>query len=193
MAEETTEIVPRRHINLTKGERKDLVEQKRLEHIVSLFLDLERDRNWSEIATEVGMSLAGLKRLTKTSEFQELYDSTLATLGHHPRLVAMQSNLPDLLPSSFRAMRELLNQGRGMARLGAVKLLWETLSVGDTPDMEDPNVISNFMKNKGLLVEGDVNINVNLPIPAEYQKAFSRLMGGDIIDATILTSETAAE
>ena len=89
----------------------ELAQQKQIELAVSLFLDLEQDRTVQQIADEMGMTVSSLKRLTQTAKFQETYDSVLMQLGHHPRLQALQGQLPELIPLSYQAMRRLLSPG----------------------------------------------------------------------------------
>ena len=47
-------ITGRRHINLNKRERKDLSHQRTVETAVALFLDLDNDHTWQQIADELG-------------------------------------------------------------------------------------------------------------------------------------------
>ena len=180
----------RRHLNLTIAEREGLAKLKQIEHAVSMFLDLEQARTSAQIAAEMGISVSALKRLTTSPEFQRVYDEARLSLGHHPSLLAMQSSLPDLLPLSYNKMHTLLTRDRvaDTAAVAAIKLLWETVGMKDLPVMEDPQAMNNFMKQRGVSVDGDLVVNVNLPIPEEYKKAFSRLMGADIVDAEVRTS-----
>jgi hypothetical protein len=193
--DETT-LVPaeRRHINLTRGEREDLVDQRQIEEAVSYFLDLEQDRTVKQIADEMGISVSALKRLTQRPEFQAVYDETLMNLGHHPRLQSMNAQLPELLPLAYQALRSVLTGQRvaATAKVQAVKLLFDTLHISETRNDEDPAPLHNFMQQNGVTMQANV-INVNLPIPEEYREAFSRLVGRDtnIIDADAGTPDSS--
>lgn len=184
MGNHQTAIIPRRHIKLTKRERDDLAERQQLELLVSMFLDLEQDRTNKQIAEEMGLSLPAMKRLTEKPEFQAIYDDQLMKLGHHPRLQALNANLPELAVHSYNALRQILTNPRASAtaRVAAAKLVWDTLHIADTRLEEDPAPLSNFLKSAGVNVEGNAIVNVNLPIPDDYKAAFARLMGSEVID-----------
>ena len=178
----TDEIVPakRRRVSLTKPERAALEESRQIELAVSLFLDLEQDRTVTQIAAEMNMSVAALKRLTQKPEFQAKYDEVLMGLGHHPRLQAVNAQLPELMPLAYQALKSVLTGQRvaATAKVQAVKLLFDTLHVADGRLEEDPAPLNNFLTAAGVNVQGTGNvINVNLPIPQEYQEAFARLTG----------------
>src|SRR5512136_2212109 len=91
----------KRHLNLTAPEREALADQRLIERAISMFLDLEQDRTWNQIAQELGISISELKRMTRKPEFQRIYDQTTVAIGHDPRLQAVVSTLPDLLPLAF--------------------------------------------------------------------------------------------
>jgi hypothetical protein len=196
---ETALTVPkkRRKLSLTKADRKELIERRQIELAVSLFLDLDQDRTVKQIAEEMGLHVSSLKRLTLDPVFQEVYDEHLMQLGHHPRLQALNAQLPDLLPKSYKAMEDLLSRGTAAtARVAAVKLLWETTQIGDILKQEDPAALTNFLASKGVIVQN--NTLVINAIPAEYQQAFQKYMGGDEVvhvkaEDVSPTSESAKE
>lgn len=195
----TGEIVQRRHLKLTKAERDEKKKRKQLEHLASLFLDLDTNRTNQQIADELGVSLAAMKRMTQDPDFQAIYEETLMNLGHHPRLQVLNANLPELGVASFRALSEILNNSRASAtaRVAAAKLVWDTLGLAQQRKDEDPAAISNFLKDRGVNVQADT-ININLPIPDEYREALARLMGAEAVDATVtdvpaLPAETEEE
>lgn len=168
----------RRKIKLNDEQRRELVERRQVELAVSYFLDLEQDRTLKQISEEMGISVSSLKRLTNSPTFQEVYDEQMMQLGHHPRLQALSSSLPELAPLAYKALKRLLGPGIAhTAQVSAVKLLFDTLKISDQVREEDPAALSNFMKSKGVNVEGNLIMNVNLPIPLEYQQAFHKYMG----------------
>jgi hypothetical protein len=195
-----TQITPikaaRRRVSLTKPERAALVESQQIELAVSLFLDLEQDRTVSQIAAEMNMSVAALKRLTQKPEFQARYDEVLMGLGHHPRLQAVNAQLPELMPLAYQALKSVLTGQRvaATAKVQAVKLLFDTLHIADGRIDDDPAPLNNFLTQAGVNVQGSGNvINVNLPIPQEYQDAFARLTGtiqqNNVIEGTVSPDE----
>lgn len=197
----TDDIQPseRRHLSLTQGERADLLESRRIEEAVSFFLDLEQDRTVKQIAEEMGLSVSALKRLTQKPDFQAKYDEVLMGLGHHPRLQAVNAQLPELMPLAYQALRQVLTGQRvaATAKVQAVKLLFDTLHIADGRLDDDPAPLNNFLTAAGVNVQGSGNvINVNLPIPQEYQEAFQRLMGAapqEVINAEVTPIELAEE
>jgi hypothetical protein len=128
------------------------------------------------------LSVSALKRLTNDPQFQEVYDEVMMQLGHHPRLQALNTQLPDLIPLGYQALKRLLSPGTAhTAQVSAVKLLFDTLKIGDQVREEDPQTLENYMRGKGVVIQNNV-MNVNLPIPEEYRQAFQKWMGGDIVD-----------
>jgi hypothetical protein len=166
---------------------------------VSYFLDLEQSRTLKQIADEMELSVSALKRLTNDPQFQDVYDEVMMNLGHHPRLQALNAQLPDLIPLGYQALKRLLSPGTAhTAQVSAVKLLFDTLKIGDQVREEDPQALENYMRGKGVVIQNNV-MNVNLPIPEEYRQAFQKWMGGDVVEgkATDIptlspTSETPA-
>jgi hypothetical protein len=167
----------RRHVNLTQEERRQLAEQKQMEQAVALFLDLETDHTWKDIAATLGISLSALKRLTQSGEFQRMYEDTLATVGHDPRLQSVKGHLADLLPAAYRRLQGILtNPGTDdRAALRAIEKLFEWTGVDEGMQAEDPVLFQNFMKQHGVTLNGDVNI-LNMNIPAEYQAAYAKFL-----------------
>jgi len=131
--------------------------------------------------------LSALKRLTQSPQFQDIYDNAMLMVGHHPRMLALQAGLPELIPLAHRALRRLLSPGTAhTAQVAAVKLLFDTLDVAGQQTADDPTQLNNFLTQNGVSVEGDLVVNVNLPIPKEYQAAFERLMGREHKDSTFV-------
>jgi hypothetical protein len=184
----------RRHLNLNRGERDALLRQRTIERAVTLFLDLETDRTWTQIAAELDMSVSALKRFSQAPDFISVYEDTLATVGHDPRLQAVTSSLGDLLPAARRRLQSLLTSAdtpAGVA-LKAIEKLFEWTGADEQREMDDPNALRNFLGQHGVQVQGDLQI-INMSIPVEYQQAFGRFLGGntDIIDGEARTIDSA--
>ena len=185
MTEETV-ITPAkkpRKLQLSKEDRAALAKRRQIEQAVSYFLDMEQSRTLKQIADEMEISVSALKRLTNDPQFQDVYDEVMMNLGHHPRLQALNTQLPDLIPLGYQALKRLLSPGTAhTAQVSAVKLLFDTLRIGDQVREEDPQALENYMRGKGVVIQNNV-MNVNLPIPEEYRQAFSKWMGnGEIVD-----------
>ena len=102
-------------------------------------------------------------------------------LGHHPRLQALSTQLPELAPLAFQALKRMLMPGTAhTAQVSAIKLLFDTLQIGSQVREEDPVALTNFMQSKGVMVQ---NNNFIFNIPTEYRDAFQRWMGGDVINS----------
>ena len=172
-----------RKLQLTKEDRAALAKRRQIEQAVSYFLDMEQSRTLKQIADEMEISVSALKRLTNEPQFQEVYDEVMMNLGHHPRLQALNAQLPDLIPLGYQALKRLLSPGTAhTAQVSAVKLLFDTLRIGDQVREEDPQALENYMRGKGVVIQNNV-MNVNLPIPEEYRQAFSKWMGnGEFVD-----------
>jgi len=177
-----TPIKKPRKLQLNKEDRAALAKRRQIEQAVSYFLDLEQSRTLKQIADEMEISVSALKRLTNDLQFQEVYDEVMMNLGHHPRLQALNAQLPDLVPLGYQALKRLLSPGTAhTAQVSAVKLLFDTLRIGDQVREEDPQALENYMRGKGVVIQNNV-MNVNLPIPEEYRQAFQKWMGGDVVE-----------
>lgn len=181
----------RRHINLNQGEREALARQRQIEAAVALFLDLETDRTWAEIAAELGISVSTLKRLTQSSDFTLVYEDALATIGHDPRLQAVTSSLGDLLPAARRRLQKLITEDGtpdGVA-LKAIERLFQWTGADSKIETDNPEALKNFLQQNNVKVEGDLNI---INIPDEYQDAFQRFLGGstDIVAGEVHTPDS---
>ena len=185
MTDDTAITPPKkpRKLQLNKEDRAALAKRRQIEQAVSYFLDMEQSRTLKQIADEMEISVSALKRLTNDLQFQEVYDEVMMNLGHHPRLQALNAQLPDLIPLGYQALKRLLSPGTAhTAQVSAVKLLFDTLRIGDQVREEDPQALENYMRGKGVVIQNNV-MNVNLPIPEEYRQAFSKWMGnGEIVD-----------
>ena len=81
----------RRQIQLRAHERRDIQQQRLFEGAAALFLDLDQKHTWRQIADELGISLSKLKDLTKSEEFEDVYNALLADISHDPRYRATQA------------------------------------------------------------------------------------------------------
>ena len=182
----------KRHINLTAPERTELAERLQIESAIAMFLDLEQDRTWRQIADAMGISISELKRMTRKPEFQRIYDETTVALGHDPRLQAVVSQLPDLLPVAFTQLRRILTavDTRDDVRLKAILEVMKMNKVGEDQATEDPMELSNFLRSNNVQVKGDVIMNMG--VPPEYAAAFRKFTGTDIVNVEVHSLDTAA-
>jgi hypothetical protein len=166
----------RRAIKLRANERVDLRKQKLVESAVVLFLDVDRDHSWQEIATELGITVQHLKDLTKSQEFMDIYSGHFIELGHDPRLRATQSAVADMLPLAVRELRGLITDvnASANARLNAIKEVFRLSGMTEpVSQASDKTELAMFLKNAGMNVE-----TMNIALPPEYLRA----MAGEVID-----------
>jgi hypothetical protein len=161
----------RRQISLTAAERRGFTRSEQIETAVRLFLDLERDHSWEEIAQELGISVMALKDLTKTEAFIETYDQHFAELGHDPRLKSAQAAIVDLLPMAVRELRMLLSGGDVPAsvKFRAIEKVIELNGVGPAKGgAMDRNELMNFLREANISITQN-NITAPGPVEAPFQ------------------------
>ena len=159
----------KRGIRLKKAERKYLAYRQQVEKAVSLFLDLEVERTWAEIARELGLSVPGLHNLTKSDEFNEIYNEFFSELGHDPRLKVSQQALADMVPLAVRTLREILSDPSATtaSRMKAVEMVFKMAGVEQVkPRESDKSELQNFLLGKGVNIE-----QVNVQLPPSLQRA----------------------
>lgn len=173
----------KRALQLRKSERKELQRQQQIETAVALFLDVNEDHKWDEIAEACGLSLTGLKDLTKTEEFMTVYNEHFAELGHDPRLKATQAALTDLLSPAIRAIRGVLTDPMAPAS-AKVKAAFEVIRLNGLeaidPKGMDKSELHEFLLKAGVNIE---NMNINLP-PDYIEKGVNDIVDGQVRDIT---------
>jgi hypothetical protein len=180
----------RQRINLTKDERRFLAENLQIEQAVALFLDLEQDRNYKQIAEEMGVTDTQLATMIKSPAFQKVYEANLANVGHDPRLKAVVTGMSDLLPSAFRKLKTILSAGDtppGVA-LRAVEDLFKWMKVTENNDDGDPQALTNFLKANNVTIQGDLNM-LQIGTPQEYKDAMQKAYGTEVVDAEVVDVE----
>jgi hypothetical protein len=166
----------RRKIKLRKDERAALLRRHKAEAAVTLFLDLNTDRTWAEIAQELDISGHALRDLTKTREFDEAYSLFFAEIGHDPRFRAAQGAISDMMPLAVRRLKELLTSDRtppGVRLKTIEKVLTLNGLNNQPPAQSDRKELAEFLEERG------VNIQVNqISVPAEYLQAMPEIVEG---------------
>lgn len=166
---ERTNARGQRMIKLRKAERSDFLQQRRIEQAVALFLDLEADHSWQEIANQLGISVLGLKDLTKTKAFMETYSRHFVELGHDPRLRATQAAIVDLLPAAVRELREMVTGPVSpQVKLQAIKEIFRLNGLEKIHDKaSDRDELARFLKESGAQI---TMINNQAILPADFQQ-----------------------
>jgi hypothetical protein len=150
---------------LSKEERKELLYRRKVEKCVALFLDLDHDRTWANIAQEMGVSVNTVYKITKTELFQNLYNEHYVELGHDPRLRAYQQSIVDMVPKAIRTINELMMDASvsGGVRLNAAKEIMRLAGVEAVQSKQnDKSELQKFLSDKGISVDAiDVRVEVS--------------------------------
>lgn len=161
----------RRKIKLTSEERQLFSRSEQVETAVRLFLDLEGNHSWENIASDLGISVMALKDLTKTQEFIDVYDQHFAELGHDPRLKSAQAAIVDLLPAAIRELRVLITDGEVPAsvRFRAVEKVIELNGIGPQKGGQmDRAELMDFLRSSNVVIQQNTQNNFgNYPNPYE--------------------------
>ena len=164
----------RRRIRLNQQEREDLLERQQIERAVSMFLDLERAYSWREISQELGISIRQLKDLTKSEQFNEVYNEHFIELGHDPRLKASQAAITDLLTTAVNQLKTLLvgPDTPASVRYNAIVKVLELNGISPQKGgASDKQQLANFLREAGVsLTQNNVQNNLVVNVPDEYRQ-----------------------
>lgn len=183
----------RRSIKLRNAERTTLQEENTVETAVAMFLDMEHEHSWEEIAATMEISIPTLKKLTKSQAFIDKYNEHFADLGHDPRLKAGQAALVDILPTAIRELKNLITSADTppTVKLGAIKEVIRLNGIEPNEGKQSDNAeFANFLKTAGINVE-QANINVQLPV--DYQKAIDHYVDGQYEALPVLDTGNVRE
>ena len=181
LAERTTAL-GRRRIKLTKAERQALRRKELASTAAFLFLDLDEARTWKQIADEMGLSAHQLRDLTKSEEFDALYNDLFVELGKDPRYKAAQGALADMLPLAMMELKSLVTDTRTPAgtRLKAIDKIMHLNGVENLqPQSSDRQELVQFLINNNINIEA-----VGVPLPDMYQEQMEEVVDAEFIDQT---------
>ena len=169
----------RRKLMPSHKEKTALMRQRNVEAAVALFLDLEHDHSYEEIARTLGFSTVTLRKLTKSQEFMDCWNEHFIELGHDPRLRATQAALTDMLPMAIREMKQLLLTAPPNVRFAVIKEVIRLNGI-DTPKAphSDTDELKQFLTAQNVNIVGTMNINPG----AEYQKNIEAYQEGRFSD-----------
>ena len=175
----------RRQISLTRNDRRAIARRTKCEAAASLFLDLEAKHTWKEIAEELGISLSALKDLTKSQEFDEVYNKLYADISHDPRYKAVQGAISDMLGLATDKLRRLLESDRTPATvaLNAVKTVYEYAGIRPPDEVQsERRALAEF------LAKHNETVGTPLEVPEDYEAAMERygvsIVEGEVEDIT---------
>ncbi len=178
----------RRAIKLRNDERAALQQESMIETAVAMFLDLEHEHTWDEIAATLEISIPTLKKLTKSQAFIDKYNEHFADLGHDPRLKASQAALVDMLPTAIRELKNLITNAATppTVKLGAIKEVIRLNGIEPEGAGQSDNAeFAGFLRAAGINVE-QTNINVQLPV--DYQLAIRNYVDGQFDEIPVLNT-----
>jgi hypothetical protein len=97
----------RRRLQLNQNEKQELRTSAMIDSLVFMMLDLSEDSlTYSEMAEELDITVAQLKNLTRTEEFQDRWNERFMQLGTDPRVQATHAHIVELLPMAFTALKD---------------------------------------------------------------------------------------
>lgn len=164
----------RRRLSLTRSEREALVRQERAEAAAALFLALDKKYRWVDIAQELGISVAQLKEITKSSEFDLAWNNLYPEVGHDPRYKAARGAIADMLPAAVKELGELLESSSATVRYRAIEKIIELNGIEKSnPQDNDRAAAVQFLINN-LTIHSDSS----LPLPPEYLAAMDQIRAG---------------
>jgi hypothetical protein len=163
----------RRSIKLTKDEREAFQYREKVEKCVAMFLDLNRELTWAQIAKELKISVPSLHNLTKSELFNEKYNEYFSELGHDPRIKVSQQALADMVPLAVRTLREILidPEASSASRLKAVEQVFRMAGVESISQKQsDKSELQKFLLEKGIKVD-NIDVSVQLsPVQARANR-----------------------
>ena len=183
----------RRRLQLNKREKQDIVEQQKLNHLVSMVLTLdENSLTYQEMAEELEMTVPEMKNLMRTQAFQDTYNEYFMQLGHDPRVEYIQSRIVELLPYVFVQMQTALTSDDvpWTAR-------WQIMDkVLELSGIERPSNVQNDRKEieKFLSDRSSSDDNIQITIPGKYMEAMQKYREGkDIVEDNVIDGEFSEE
>jgi hypothetical protein len=183
LAERTTED-GRRRLKLNSDEREDLRESLMIDRLVHMILTLDEDSmTYAEMAEELDITVAQLKNLTRTEEFQERYNQHFLQLGQDPRVEVTQSKIVELLPMVFLQMQEGLENPNvpWTAKWNIMEKVLELAGI-DKPEMaqNERKEIEEFLLNKS-----ESEDSIQIIIPGKYMETMEKYNQGQTIDNAV--------
>lgn len=183
LARRTTED-GRRRLQLNAKERANYRESLLIDRLVLMILTLdENSKTYEEMAEELDISVAQLKNLTRTEEFQERYNQHFMELGQDPRVEITQSRIVELLPQVFLQMQEGLTDPE-VPWTAKWKIMEKVL---DLAGIDKPDLIDNERKEieEFLLNKSESEDSIQIIIPGKYMETMEKYNQGETIDNAV--------
>jgi len=139
----------RRRLKLNRSERRTIQRRRLIEAAVALLLDLENPRTQAQIAQELKISVNAYKDLTRSQDYQEVYNQAIVDIQHDPRFKFIQGQLVELLPHAASEFKKLLTDPGTPAgvRLKAIETLFKVTNMGlpKTDTHDDREELAQFL------------------------------------------------
>jgi len=181
MAERAT-VDGRRRMKLNRIERRDILRRRKIELAVALLLDLENPKSQREIADALGISVNAYKDLTRSQDYQEVYNQAIVDIQHDPRFRFIQGQLVELLPHAAVELKKLIidDDTPPGVRLKAIEALFKTtnMALPKTNQEDDREELTQFL----------LTHEVKVVVDDEYQKAMQRYTA-DAVDGEFRVKE----
>lgn len=176
----------RRAIKLRKEEREMLLFREKVSKAVEMFLDFHQDRTYAEIARELGMSITALHNLTKSEDFNEIFNEYYAEMNDNPRIKASQQAIADMVPLAIRTLKEIiLDPGApASSRIKAIEMVMRYAGIEKAqPKESDKGELQNFLLGKGVNIE---QVNVSLPPSLQRAEALLASVPHAVVEGVIM-------
>lgn len=157
----------RQRLRLTREERKELLFQDKVQRAAAMFVDFENWPTTEQIARELGISVMSLNDLTKTKEFNDVYNEYYIDMTNNPRMRAIMEAAQSLVGTSFSELKKMIADPETppSVRLNAIKLSFEIGGLQAAKAVgSDRNEVANFLKSAGINIE-----TLNVGVPSEFK------------------------
>jgi hypothetical protein len=172
----------RRRLALTKRETKELRKQRLAEKAATLFLDIDTHRSWSQMASELGITVYQMRELVKSREFDDAYNLMFPEVGHDPRFQAARGQLGDMVPIAIGRLKGILEDGQVSANvvLKAVQAVFELNNLDNKGAQSERFELNEFLK--GMKTVNIENLNIVPPEFAAELVKISTVVDGEVVE-----------
>jgi len=170
----------KRRLQLNKSEREMYKQSLLIDRLVLMMLSLEEEMTYEEMAEELDITVAQLKNLTRTEEFQDRWNQHFMQLGQDPRVELTQSRITELLPAAFLQMKDgLVNEDTPWTvKWKIIEKIFELSGIARPQQIHnDRKEIQEFLSQKS---ESDDSIQIT--IPGKYIEAVNKYRQADVVE-----------
>jgi hypothetical protein len=188
----------RRRLQLNASERREIQQSRQIDEIILMMLDFENSWTYAEMAEELGISVASMKNLTRTEEFEKRYAEYYYDLGRDPRVKLTQARVAELLPTALLQLRKGL-EDPDVPWTAKTKLIQEVFELSGIKKPEsvqnDRKELEQFLLEKRNESGGQDNVTINIPTTYldrlnEYRNEVDETEDEDVVEGEIREVES---